>query len=169
MKKLYTISFTTILIISSLILNSCQKTENGTPGKDGNSNVISKLYTINSSNWLNNGTRWYTFLTVSDLTTSNINSAAVQLFFGTTNNNWVAVPYTEIATSNYFMGFITSPNYIQVTWENNISLGNNPNIFYSITTVNFKVVIIPPTARLSHPNLDLNNYNEIKKAFKLPD
>lgn len=169
MKKMLRINSVILFTASILLITGCKKGKDGEPGKDGSTNVISKLFSATSASWSNNGSYWYAFLTVPDLTTDNINSAAIQVFFSTSNNSWTAVPYTEVASSNYFMGFITKPNNIEVTWENNTSLGSNPNSFYTATTVQFKVVIIPAAARLANPNVDLNNYNEIKKTFNLKD
>ncbi len=167
MKKLFRINVAILFATSMLIINGCKKGKDGEPGKDGSSTVISKTFSISSGSWVSTSSRWYVSLTVPELTTSNINSAAVQVFFGSGNNNWVAMPFTEVATSNYFMGFETDPNYIKVTWENNVGLGSNPNSFYSLTTVQFKVVVIPPSARMANPNVDLNNYSELSKAFNL--
>ena len=147
--------------------SSCKKGETGAPGKDGNTNVTSHTYTITS--WDSNSVKWYTDLGVSELTSSNINSASVQVYFGTVSNNWVALPYTQVSSTNYFMGYITAINTVEITWVyNGGGIGSSPNSFYG-TNTQFKVVIIPPAMIKANPDLDFKNYNEVKTRFSIKD
>jgi hypothetical protein len=106
------------------------------------------------------------YILVPELTESTINTASVQVYFGKDNDTWLALPTTTVASTNYFMGYSTSVNSVQVLWDyNGIGIGENPNAFFGITSL-FKVVIIPP-ARKANPDLDLTNYKEVKKRFNL--
>lgn len=104
-------------------------------------------------------------------TTDNLNSAAIMVYFTTGNNKWTAVPFTQYnSPSNYFMGFNTSVGNVQVTWiyDSSLSSGDSPNTYYGVT-VQCKVVVIPKAAKDAHPNVDLNNYSEVKETFDLKD
>lgn len=155
------------LLIMVLSLNSCKKGKDGEPGKDGSSNVSSHTFSVTS--WTDHSDYWYTQLQISELTSDNINTASVQVYFGTVNNVWRAVPYTYVASTNYFMNYLTTIGMVEVRWEyNGIGSGNSPTSIYSATS-QFKVVVIPPAAKKAHPNVDLNNYSEVKKTFDLKD
>ncbi|HEY6162749.1 MAG TPA: hypothetical protein VI112_16080 [Bacteroidia bacterium] len=164
MKKLYNFLF--VLVITTLLASGCKK--EGPQGPPGNANIIHHTFSISS--WSNNGYNWYSNLNVSELNSSNINTASVQVYFSVSNGTWVAVPYTEVTSpSNYFMNFLSSAGTVEITWTyNGVGLGSDPNAYYS-ATVQAKVVVIPPSARMKHPNVDLNNYEEVKKAFGIID
>ena len=67
------------------------------------------------------------------------------------------------------MNFITAVGDIEVRWEyNGIGSGSSPTSIYG-TASQFKVVVIPPAVKKANPNVDLNNYNEVKEAFELND
>jgi hypothetical protein len=67
------------------------------------------------------------------------------------------------------MGFNTTVGQVEVTWfyDSSLSSGSDPNAYYG-TTVRCKVVI-PPTMKLANPDLDLKDYEAVKKRFKLKD
>jgi hypothetical protein len=66
------------------------------------------------------------------------------------------------------MGFVSSIGNIQVTWvyDSSLSSGSDPNTYYG-TTIKCKVVIIPPATEKAKVNM--NNYQEVKRAYNLPD
>lgn len=163
--------YLTILFgITILVLNGCKKKETpGPAGKDGNANVTSTIFSAASWSW--NSPHYYVNLSVPELTSSNINSAAIMVYFSTTGSGWIAVPYTQYDSPyDYFMGFNTSVGNVQVTWfyDSSASSGSNPNTYYA-TTVKYKVVIIPPALVKANPNLNLDDYSAVKKRFNLKD
>ncbi len=164
--KINTTLFFGVLII---LFNSCKKNTAGPAGKDGSANVTSTVF--NASSWTYSSPYYYINLNVPELTSSNINSAAVMVYFSKSNGSWIAIPYTQYnLPSNYFMGFSSTIGNVQVTWfyDSSLSSGSNPNIFYGVT-INLKVVVIPPAMIKLYPNIDLKNYNEVKETFNLKD
>jgi len=153
-----------ILITANVIINGCtKKGTDGEPGKDGSANVTAHTFSVPT--WTNNGSRWYNEFPISELTTDNINSAAVQVYWGTTANNWVAVPYTYVGTVDYFMGYLAQVGNVEVRWTyNGAGVGSDPNSVLG-GTVQIKVVIIPPA--MIKPNVNLNNYNEVKDVYNI--
>ncbi len=154
---------------AALIINGCTKGKDGISGPAGpagNANVSALNFT---PTWISHTTSpifWYTNLSVPALTLANINSAAVQVYFSTTRDVWFAVPFTEVASTNYYMNFLTAPGDVEITWTYNGGLGSDPNTYYS-TAVQAKVVVIPLSA--TKPNVNLNNYSEVKAAYHLND
>lgn len=156
-----------LILVATITLNGCKKGKDGEPGKDGSSNVTSHTYSV--SNWTDNSTYWYAHLSVPELTSDNINTASVQVYFSTVANNWQAMPFTYVASTNHFMNYITSIGQVEVDWEyNGVGSGSSPVTIYGATSM-FKVVVIPPAAKKANPNINLNDYNEVKKAFDLKD
>lgn len=152
-----------IMVLATMSVISCKK------GNEAGLTftVTSKTYSVPT--WSSNSTRWYITISVPELTSSNINSAAVQVYFSIDNTNWTALPNTVVLSTNYFMGYITSVGTVDVTWDyNGIGIGSSPNSVYSATSL-FKVVVIPPAAIIANPDLDLNNYNKVKMKFNLED
>lgn len=156
-----------IALILLVTIGSCKKGKDGEPGKDGSSNVTTRTFSVPT--WASNSSRWYTQLSFPELTTDNINSASVQVYWSTVNDTWVALPYTYIGTANnYFMGFATMVNMVEIRWDCNsmVSIGSSPNSVLG-AIVQIKVVVIPPAQK----KLDVNhnNYIEVKSAYNLKD
>lgn len=155
------------LILVIITVGGCKKGKDGEPGKDGSSNVTTRTFSVPT--WSSNSSRWYTELSFPELTTDNINSASVQVYWSTVNGTWVAVPYTYIGTTNnYFMGFASMVNNIEIRWDCNslVTIGSNPNSILG-GTVQIKVVVIPPAQKKL--NINLSNYSEVKAAYNLKD
>ncbi|MES2141103.1 MAG: hypothetical protein V4511_15460 [Bacteroidota bacterium] len=152
-----------IMVLTTMSVISCKKGNEAGPTVT----VTSKTYSVPT--WSSSSTRWYTQLSVPELTSGNINTAAVQVYFGLDNTNWTALPNTVVSSTNYFMGYMTTVGTVQVNWDyNGIGIGSSPNTFYSATSL-FKVVVIPPAAIVANPDLDLNNYNTVKAKFNIAD
>ena len=171
------IKWACISALAFSLFMSCEKAKDGAPGApgavgpqgpSGNSNVIFHTSAVNS--WSSNSSRWYANLSAPELTSNTINSASVQVYLGLGNDVWRAIPTTQLNSfGNYYMGFVTAVNTVEVFWDyNNSGIGDNPNIFYGVVC-QFKVVIIPSSAIKAYPNLDLKDYNAVKEIFKLKE
>ena len=67
------------------------------------------------------------------------------------------------------MGFVTSVGTVQVNWDyNGLGAGSDPNSVFN-TTCQFKVVVVSPAAMVSNPNVNWQNYTEVKRTFDLKD
>ncbi len=148
-------------------LTNCQKGDKGPAGPAGpagNANVTATNYI--ASTWTNGSSFWYIDLDVPALTSSAQSGAAVQVFFSTNNGtDWTAVPYTAVATTNYFMGFVTQQGAVEVQWTyNGVGNGSSPTSFFG-TTLKFKVVVIP--ASKIKPGLNTQNFYELKTEYNL--
>jgi hypothetical protein len=139
MKKTLHVNSILILGIAILLTCGCKKDDSNGPS--------SKLeaHNFSASTWLYSAPEYYIELAVPELTSSNISSAAVMVYFSTDNGvSWTALPFTQYNSPyNYFMNFTTQAGKVRVTWiyDTSFSSGNNPNTFYS-TTVQLKVSVI---------------------------
>lgn len=163
-----TVIKTTYVIFSTLLilLGGCKKGADGAPGKDGKDgsvNVTSRTFSVSS--WSSNSSRWYTQLSMPELTSANVNTAAVLVYIGTTSNNWIAIPSTVVLTTNYFWGFIYTLSIVEVRWDyNGVGIGSDPNTIYG-ATVQVKVVVIPPSLRKK--DVDHTDYTAVANAYQL--
>ncbi len=170
-----------IAIITSFAFSSCVKDgpvgpqgPAGTNGTNGNANVTSLIYQVATSvNWsISSGSNPYYYANFqdNDLTQAIHDNGSVQVFFSIDNGTtYEAVPYTYVASTNYYMSFTTVVDYVQVAWNyGGGTLGSDPNTVFG-ATCQFKVICIAAGARLAHPNVNYKNYQEVKKAFNLKD
>ena len=161
---------TTKLTILSLaivagVLSSCKKkTTEGPAGKDGNANVHSFTFSTTSSAWtLNNKTYNATF-TLESIDASILSSGTVNVFLGDgTGSRWTAMPVTQQGIQyNYSISIHTVGVGMSSASDANPPL-SNPGV------QQFRVIVISGSARMAHPNVNLNNYNEMKRTFNLKD
>ena len=169
MKKLIRLSIALCISILCSTLNGCKK--EGPPGPAGSANVTTANFEVYNWSW-SGSYYYYADLNVPELNSDNLQSAAVMVYFSTNGGNaWIAVPYTQYESPyNYYMGFATFTNTVQVTWfyDSSLSAGDDPNQHYGVN-VKYKVVVIPPSQRLANPDLDLTNYEQVKARFSLED
>lgn len=174
MKKTWILLSVILLGITLFICSSCQKDgatgpqgPRGPAGQNGNSNITSKTFTMTS--WPFSAPYYYSNLSVPELTTNNIDSAMVMVYFSTVGSVWLALPYTQYHSPyNYYMGFNTSAGNVQVTWfyDSSLSSGSDPNTYYG-TTIRCKVVIIPPA--LIRPAVNYKSYEQVKASYDLKE
>jgi hypothetical protein len=153
------LSFVLITLISA-----CKKDDEAHPAE-----VTS--VTKSASTWTYTSPYYHITLDAPAITSSNINTAAVMVYFST-GGNWVALPYTQYnnTSPNYYMGYNVGTGTVQITWVYNTSAsaGVDPNEYYG-TTVKYKVVVISSAARKANPDLDLNNYEAVKEMYNLKE
>lgn len=159
MKK---ITIVGIFALTLLMFGACTKSKDGAPGAQGpqgNANVSASTQTTTDSSWtLINSNNWLATFNVPEITSSVFSGGTIQVFIGD-GTVWTAMPYSYgIEQYNYSheLGLIT----ISMT-NSDGSAPSNPGV------VQFKFVVIPPAAMLLHPNVNLQNYNELKATYKL--
>jgi hypothetical protein len=162
-----TFSFVLMAAVAGSVLltfSGCDSEEPVDPAKQVSA------HTFSISNWNYASPEHYADLPVAAITSANINSVGVMVYYSAYPDVWVSVPYTVYGTvHDYHMGFLYDPGTVEVTWMyDGTSMGSDPNTYYG-TTVKCKVVVVPSTARLANPNLDWNDYEQVKRRFHLKD
>ena len=171
-----TIKRITILVLISSILTtfSCTKEgkqgetglagtngANGADGVDGNSNVLSESFTMIPSQWTTSGLVTFFSRPTPLLTNNIVNNGVVILYVeSSTPNQWFALPF---AISSYNMRYLFSENNLLVQIAG-VSFPQTVS-----TDMNFRLVVFESSAIIKHPNIDYNNYYEVKGAFNLKD
>lgn len=161
MKRLL-LALITFLPVSILFL-SCGKDDTSP-----SSQVAAHTYSVGTWYW--DAPHHYVDLEVTELTAANVQSAGVMVYYSVSPGTWISVPYTVYGTvHDYHMGFSYAQNVVEVTWlYDGPSSGSDPNTYYS-TTVKCKVVVVPSSVRQANPDLDWNDYEEVKNTFDLKD
>lgn len=160
--------FTGIVIVTSLAFSGCRKDgpvgpqgPQGPAGINGNANVLgSTTLSVSSSNWIANGNEWYDTFILGTITQDIVDKGAVMVYeqFNTT---WVALPYTLGITGRSF-DFYLGGGHIYSANADGTASANPGNQTY-------RFVVISASNRMTHPNVNYKNYEEVKKAFNLKD
>jgi hypothetical protein len=136
---------------------------NGTNGTNGNANVIGTSdFTITPTDWQTSGNLKYVNLTNNIITQSIVNTGIVMVYQkSNTDGSYTALPFSYQGIDR---GFTFGLNYLQIT----LSAYNGSAITISANTV-LRAVIISASNKMGNPNVNWNNYAEVKDKFKLKD
>lgn len=167
MKKQIKISAIIMTVLATaLFLNftSCKKGDTGPagakgdPGKNGISNITTYTANVTSANWVLNSPDYETTLLTPNLNSSIVNGGAVMVYIGNnTSTSWSALPFSY-QTVQFSYTYSLGQVLISVGLSNGSVVSNPGNC-------TFKIVIIP--FDYLKPNVNINNYNEVKKAYNL--
>lgn len=155
----------------ALVFTNCKKTEKGEPGtsgKDGNANVQSITLTASASSWAwDNSNKWSTasWSGLSILNSNVVDNGAVMIYQNIGSSTYLALPQAVNLNS-------TIQNHVFFTYSLNTLIIFNENSDLSTPTpysATYKLVCIPPAIIKSNPNINLNNYNEVKQKLNLND
>lgn len=158
---------TTCFLICAIFFQSCivegEQGPQGPAGEDGNANVQSSSLT--TSNWTYLSPDWYINFTYSAITQDILDNGAV-LVYVKSGSNYFQLPYTFYPNSSYSRSY-TFKHYLGgltvVVTDSDWLQSPNPGL------LTFKVVVIASSAIAKHPNVNLKNYDEVKKTFELKD
>jgi hypothetical protein len=180
MKKT-TLLMNVCLISGILLFNSCAKDGAvgpagtngavGPTGPTGNANVHSQTITVNSWNWTHFGTQGqpgdgYQANILYPAITQEIIDKGMVMVYQISNNAAIPLPITIFskAGSNY------SRTFTYAIGVGEIDFAVFDSDFITIapsSTMTFKVVVA--SGMKGKPNIDWNNYNEVKQMFSLPN
>jgi|SRR6185436_5935286 len=134
--------------------------DKGDKGDTGNANVTSYLFSITNPVWSHTAGSnvWYYYDASHPI--QEASTCAVMVYIKDLGGNWVSMPITN--------WFATDDNFI---YRHNT--GGIEYDYYGpsrpANTTYFKVVVIPPARLSQNPGINLNNYEEVKRAFGLKD
>ena len=160
--KLVTIG---LLIAGATTFSNCEKGEDGKDGIDGidgNANVVSS--SITSGSWSFVSPSWSQSFTYSAITQDILDNGAV-LVYVASGANYYQLPYTFYPSSSYSRTY----NYVHYLGGLKVYVTDSDLNTPQPGTLEFKVVVIEASFLMKNPNVDLNNYQAVKKAFNLAD
>lgn len=157
-----------------LIFISCAKDgamgpsgTNGTNGTNGNVNIQNFTFTVTPSQWqVNSPQLWLSHnLTIPEITQSIMDSGLVMVYasvFSLSSTtqplpiSWYGGNETTLSVGVYYIG----------TVELDV---HSTDLSYAIGTYYFRVVIASAKMLAANPNLNWNNYDEVKTTFNIKD
>ena len=150
------------MAILALTVSSCQKGDtgpagsagtNGTNGTNGVANITSAIYPVTPGSWSNPSTDVYT-VSYTNSAISDANHDGIEVFISTNGSIWFGLPSTNLISSGDNVEFNYSNGQIEFLY-----------IFTSAptSTLDFKVVVIPPAIMKQHPNTNWSDYNNVIK------
>ena len=164
MKTLFKKSFLLFLIFMTFSCSEDGATgATGQAGAEGNANVIGTTdFTILPTDWQTLGNLKYINIQNNGITQSIVNSGIVMVYQkSNSSNSYTALPFSYQGIDR---GFTFGLNYLQIT----LSPYNNSSISITANTI-IRAVIISASNRMANPNVNWNNYQEVKNALKLKD
>lgn len=143
----------------------------GTNGKDGNANVQSTILEASSTgNWTwNSGASWReaTWTRINQLSAEAINSGGIMLYQQDGSGNYFPLPitvkYGGITENDWFTFGQESVTVVVQNLDNSDPIGQIP------IPTRYRLVVIPPAARLANPEVNMMNYYEVKGFYNLKD
>ena len=161
-------AITTFIVVCGLIFSSCKKGDtgpagkNGTNGKDGVANISSKNYYLSPSSWSAISSGRYQ-ITEFDSDIADATTDGIEVFVsvsGLNNGAYFGLPTTSFFNPSDNLGY----SYLNGT-INLIYFYSSAPTYY----ITLKVVVIPPSQRKAHPNVNHHNYEEVKATYGLKD
>lgn len=165
-----------VIVCLGLTFTSCKKAEKGemgpqgvagTNGTNGNANVKTMTVTVTAADWTASGSGGMqsTVITNTNITQDIIDKGAVMVYMVNAGQT-SALPLMMYPSSSYGinMQFTASLNSLAITIQRtDLAAAVNPG------TLTYKIVTIAASARMQNPNVNYNNYEEVKKAFNLSE
>jgi len=154
MKKLHILMIGVIL----LSLGACKKDKYQEVGDYPE--MDSQTATIAS--WTYSAPSYYGDISNSAITQDVLDNGAVLVYLNASNNNWNQLPLT-IYTSSSFSSTLQVSNSlgnVRIFWtDSDLTQPSTP------PSLTFKVVVLTPKILSENPDLDLNNYEEVKSLI----
>lgn len=152
----------------ALSFSSCKKETGpagaqGTAGKDGNANVKNSTIFVNANEWIYAPGICKVTKLVPEITQDIIDKGAIIIYSeGVASGSWDALPYSSAETSGLVLTFgfniQAGKLNLEVTFNQNQTLPAG-----TLTSSNFKLVLISGSARAANPNVNFKNYKEVEK------
>ena len=161
-KSLFAISTIVVLIASCTKDGETgpqgQAGSNGTNGTNGNANVTSYIIGMTNPSWINGIGNWFYYVDTSHPVQDADHSAF--MVYVKVSGLWTSLPCTDVLFGGDKFRFEYNSGGIEFDYD---------YLSRPINTTYFKVVVIPPARLAGHPNINLNNYAEVKAAYDLKD
>jgi hypothetical protein len=147
--KTLTFFFAAIVLVGS----SCSK------DKYGNTDISSDTYT---TTWTYQDPSYYCDLNVPEITQDIVDNGAVFVYMSNGNSAWTALPCTIPIDGSY------SSTYTPVHFVGGVRIWKTDTDLLTLDpgSSTFKVVVVSDHGLAKRPNLDWENYNEVKAEIE---
>jgi hypothetical protein len=163
MKKKTTTGIRLVLgvLLCFAVFTACKKEAGpkGDKGAPGNANVIGlDPVTVTADQWLNSDDVWLALLEVPEITQEVMDHGMVQVYV-MYNTKWWTLPYIQGIQQTTFA---ILPGQVMLYRAN---LSNTPA--GQPSDRQYRVVVVAPAQLDAHPDVNWNNYTEVKEALDL--
>jgi hypothetical protein len=154
-------------LIALVTFSGCKKEgPPGPAGEDGNANVQSSAITF--SNWYWNNSAYYdcSDFTWGAITNDIANTGGVFIYLSNGAGGWVPLPRTVYPSTSYSQSqrYVYSTGaFTVIVQDSDLTQPVNPG------TWTIKVLAVASSLRQANPQLDWNDYEQVKKTLKLKD
>ncbi|MEO6902679.1 MAG: hypothetical protein ABI315_05945 [Bacteroidia bacterium] len=151
-----------LLITSVTVLNSCKKGDPGPAGEDGNANVTSTdPILIPAKSWTLDSNVWLTNFPVPAITGDIASKGMVQVYIKY-GSQWWALPDINNGNATSY-GFTMGKVFL-------FNANDDGSVPLAPLALTFRVVAISPSGgRAMNPDVDLKDYEAVKKYYHLKD
>lgn len=137
----------------------------GVAGQNGNANVTTRTFTVLDSYWTTSAPNLYVDLIDDHITQDISDNGTVLVYISNGGGGWVPLPKIEYLSSSIFT------QYVPVYYVNGVTIWKmDSDITQSLSpgyTMTVKIVAIAGVTAI--PNIDYNNYEEVKQYYNLPN
>jgi hypothetical protein len=147
------------MIAGAFVLGSCKKAVTEHEDEYPHSEVNSKVVSV--SNWTGDGDGYSAFADV-DFITQDVHDNGAVMCYIQNDNTWVAMPIT-LSTGSWIEHYIFSTQVGRV----NFTVYDDDGATLAPGEQQFKIVAINSVGMIKNPNVDLNDYEQVRQAFDL--
>lgn len=147
------------VIAGAFLLGSCKKAVTEHEENYPHSQVNSTTITV--SNWTGDGDGYFASAQV-DFITQDIHDNGAVMCYIKDGNSWLAMPIT-LSTGSWISHYLFSTQVGKV----NFSCYDDDGFTPEPGMQEFKIVAITSIGMIHNPDVNLNNYEEVKDAFNL--
>jgi len=153
----------------ALLFNSCSKDGaagpagangtngiNGTNGANGVANISSNIFSITPGSWSNPQTGQY-IINFNDDSIKNASKDGIEFFVSTNSTLWLGLPTSNLLANGDQMEYAYQNGQMTLIYLNSSAPSS---------TIDLKVVVIPPAELLLHPNTNWNDYTQLSNIIQ---
>jgi hypothetical protein len=170
------IHYLSILAIAA-VFSSCSKGDtgetgpqgpagaNGLNGANGVANINTQEYTVTSANWNATSSANTTYIstwTESDITDNN--NDVVEVYWNNSSGaGWLSMPYPGLVVNGDLLSYGYNDNSITFQYWTGGTNTLPPSSYVGLSTLYFKVTVIPPAIQKRYPGTNWKNAAEVAK------
>jgi len=128
----------------------------GTNGTNGVANISSNVYSITPGDWSNPQTGEY-LVSITDASIGDANTDGIEVFISTNGTTWLGLPTNNLLVNGDQMEF---------AYQNGAIILDYLYSSAPTSTLDLKVVVIPPAEINLHPNTNWNDYSQVNAIMQ---
>lgn len=159
-----------LFVACATMFSACTKEgpkgDTGPAGPKGNANVVSSSVTAFASDWQYTAPSWRMNIAYPAITQDILDNGAVLVYMKNNQSSWSQLPLTiyQSATYSTSIEVVTGLGGLSIFWtDSDLLQPINPG------GATFKIVVVAASGMALNPDVDLNDYQAVQRAFDLED